>query len=309
MTYKQIIIHPLYPYDKAKVNWIKAIFPIVIIVHHISNLGYTGLGYMQTIDAIIMPVFFAMSGFGLVTCYKYRYNYINGFLKRSLTKLFIPYLIALICFVVYRELGGVNQIELLKEEGLMSFVPTSWFIWTLAYFYVFFFIVFRYSKASLGVKVALVCGLVLAYTLIAHRLGMSFWRFRSNPGFCVGMTFALFDEAIKKIIVRWQAILVLCLLLMIIRLSNLPFVPSMLFSTVFFLLMYISGGVKEYVLVKFLSSISLEMFIIQFIPIYIMMNNLHIASTIKMVILVLGLDIILAYIMHVIVKRVSMKLK
>jgi peptidoglycan/LPS O-acetylase OafA/YrhL len=74
-------------------------------------------------------------------------------------------------------------------------------------------------------------------------------------------------------------------------------------------LMYILNNVKENVLVKFLSSISLEMFIIQFIPIYIMMNNLHVKSTPVMVVLVLVLDVILAYIMHMIVQEISARLR
>ena len=302
--------YPLYPYDKSKVNWLKALFPIIIIVHHISNLGYTGFpGFIHSIDAIIMPIFFAMSGFGLVICYKNNENYIKGFLRRSLTKLFIPYLIALVSFVVYRELLGINQIELLKEKGLMSFVPTSWFIWTLSYFYIFFFIIFRCCKASLGVKVALVCGLVLAYTLIAPHLGISIWRYRSNPGFCVGMIFALFDDNIKRKFVRWQAFLALCLVFTIIRLPISTCLLPCLYPTALFLLMYILSGVKENIFVKFMSSISLEMFIIQFIPIYIVMNDLHIKSTIVMVPLVIGLDIILAYIIHFVVHRISARLK
>lgn len=308
--YNSFFLHSLYPYDKSKVNWLKALFPIIIIVHHISNLGYTGFpGFIHSIDAIIMPIFFSMSGFGLVVCYKNKENYINGFLKRSLSKLFVPYLIALVSFVVYRELGGVNQIKLLKEEGLMSFVPTSWFIWTLSYFYVFFFIIFRYCKASLVLKVAFVCGLVLAYTLIAPYLGISLWRYRSNPGFCVGMIFALFDDNIKRKIVSWQAILALCLVFTIIRLPISTRLLPCLYPTVLFLLMYVLSGVKENIFVKFLSSISLEMFIIQFIPIYIMMNDLQVKSTIEMVLLVLGLDIILAYIMHMLVQRISVRLK
>lgn len=299
----------LYSYDKTKVNWLKAVFPIVIIVHHISNLGYTGLEYMQSVDAIIMPIFFAMSGYGLVICYKNNQNYINGFLKRSLIKLFIPYLIALVSFVVYRELGGVNQIELLKEKGIMSFVPTSWFIWTLSYFYIFFFFVFRYSKSSLSVKVLFVCGLVLVYTLIAAYIGVTSYRFRSNPGFCVGMIFALFDDDILRKFVRWQAILALCLVLTIIKLPIPTRLLPCLYPTALFLIMYILSGVKENVLVKFLSSISLEMFIIQFIPIYIMMNDLHVKSTIEMVLLVLSFDVILAYIMHLVVQRISARLK
>lgn len=58
-------------------------------------------------------------------------------------------------------------------------------------------------------------------------------------------------------------------------------------------------------IVKFLSTISLEMFIIQFIPIYIMMNDLHVKSTLLMVVGVLLLDIILAYLMHLIVRWVK----
>lgn len=103
---KQLFIHPLYSYDKSKVNWLKAIFPVMIIVHHISNLGYTGLEHMKSVNSIIMPLFFAMSGFGLVISYKNNENYIQGFLKKSLTKLFVPYLIALIAFVIYRKWGG-----------------------------------------------------------------------------------------------------------------------------------------------------------------------------------------------------------
>ena len=307
--FKQFLQHSLYPYDKPKVNWLKAIFPIIIIVHHISNLGYTGLEYMQSIDAIIMPMFFAMSGFGLVICYKNNNNYINGFLKKSLKKLFIPYLIALVSFIIYREMGGVNQIELLKEKGIISFVPTSWFIWTLSYFYIFFFIVFRYCKVSLSVKVALVCGLVLIYTFVASHIGIPIWRYRSNPGFCVGMLFALFDEHLKKNIVLWQTVLALCLLSVIIRLPIPALLLPCIYSTALFLLMYILGSVKENILVKFLSSISLEMFIIQFIPIYIMMNNLQVKSTINMVLLVLGLDIIIAYIIHLAVQRISARIK
>ena len=191
----------------------------------------------------------------------------------------------------------------------MSFVPTSWFIWTLSYFYIFFFIIFRYCNASLGVKVSLVCGLVIVYTLIASHLGISIWRYRSNPGFCVGMIFALFDDDIKRKHVRWQAILAFFLVVAIIRLPIPQLLRPCLYPTALFLLMYILCDVKQNLFVKFLSSISLEMFIIQFIPIYIMMNDLRVKSTLEMVLLVLGLDIIIAYIMHMVVQRVSARLK
>ena len=191
----------------------------------------------------------------------------------------------------------------------MSFVPTSWFIWTLSYFYFFFFIIFRYCKAPLHVKVTLVCILVIVYTLIAPHIGMELWRFRSNPGFCVGMIFALFDESIKRRIVRWQAFLFLCLVFAVIRLPIPPKLLSCLYPTALFLLMYILRDVKGNAIIDFLSSISLEMFIIQYIPIYIVMNDMHIVSTKGMVLLVLIIDIFIAFIMHLLVQSISAKLR
>lgn len=55
-------------------------------------------------------------------------------------------------------------------------------------------------------------------------------------------------------------------------------------------------------IIKFFSSISLEMFIIQYIPIYFVMDHFvwdkSYISTIVIVFLVLLIDVILAYMMH-----------
>ena len=66
--------------------------------------------------------------------------------------------------------------------------------------------------------------------------------------------------------------------------------------------MYVIGCVKEFRIVKFLSSISLEMFLVQYIAIYIFVQNLQITSTICVIPLVISLDIILAYSMHNIIE-------
>jgi len=63
--------------------------------------------------------------------------------------------------------------------------------------------------------------------------------------------------------------------------------------------------------VSFFSSISLEMFIIQFIPIYIVTNHIvlekNFISTLIVVPLVLVLDVLIAFVMHkmvAVIKRV-----
>ena len=82
----------------------------------------------------------------------------------------------------------------------------------------------------------------------------------------------------------------------------------MYYATIFFLFMYIIGNVKQLRITKFLSSISLEMFIIQYIPIYIFVNNLNLTSTTVVVSAVIILDIIIAYLMHKAIKPITKRI-
>lgn len=296
--------HPLYSYDKEKVNLLKTILPILIIIHHISYLGFPGTELIGAYGDIVMYFFFAMSGYGLTISYLKNKQYINGFLQKSLRKLFVPYIFALILFGLYRYFKGIDQVALFKEKGLFLFVPTSWYIWILSYFYIFYYLVFKYIRSNIVVKVLMTCGLVMGYVIVAPHIGLEGYEYYRCPAFCIGMLFALFDYFIRPKCVRWQALVVLCLLLVATKLPVYYF-NSLIYPSVLFVLMFLIKGIKETRIVKFISSISLEMFIIQFIPIYIIAKDLHITNTCIAVPLILLLDIMLAYIIHIIIIRLS----
>lgn len=308
--------HSLYDYDKQKSNLLKAIFPFLIIIHHLEKYHLPGIGIFNWIGIWVMYLFFAMSGYGLVISYIKKPDYINGFLRRSLPKLFIPYLITFFLFVVYRYIEGVDQIELFKTKGLFSFIPTSWFIYVLALFYIFFFVVFKYVKSSTAIKVLLTSALVIAYCVIAPYIGISHWRYDKCPAFIVGMVFALTNSSITEKFVRWHALLSAIVLLGMILISFfLPFMHRLdpyLYSSLMFLFMFIlrhKGRAHLSIIASFFSSISLEMFIIQYIPIYLVMDHLtfdkSFTSTAMIIILVLLLDVIFAYMMSKIVKKMK----
>lgn len=313
MDVKQFFVQKLFTYDKQKMNVMKAILPLIIIIHHIVPYGYNDLSAINVISSwvtIAMYIFFAMSGYGLVTSYLKNSEYLNGFLPKSLKKLFVPYFIVMFLFVIYRWCNGIDQIELLVTKGLYSFVPTSWYIYVLSYFYIFFFFIFRYVKANNFVKVLLVCALVYGYYLIAPYLGVSPWRYDKCPAFCIGMLFALFNKQILKSFTRWHVLVVLSCLVLIhpYRWAIAWRIPTFLplyYATIFFLVMYVIGCVKEFRIVKFLSSISLEMFLVQYIPIYIFVQNLQITSTIYVVSFVILLDILLAYFIHKVIEYIT----
>ncbi|WP_173465667.1 acyltransferase family protein [Fibrobacter succinogenes] len=315
---KVFLLYPLYDYDKGKVNLLKSILPFFIILHHLTN--YPGLEILKWIGVPVMGIFFAMSGYGVVVSYLKNENYIKGFLYRDLPKLFIPYFIALFLFIVYRHFEGIDQISLLKNGGgayfisnLFSFVPTSWFIFVLALHYVFFFIVFRYVKLNVAFKILVVFCLVMVYYFIAPYINLHYGRYSACPGFCVGMLFAAYDNIIKKKLVRWHVIACLAFLLILIELPfghrlDFFYYPSVVFLTMYVLRPY--GMITNSWLVRFLSSISLEMFLIQYLPIWfvtshIICENTRFSSTLIVVALVFLMDVLLAFIVHQLVKIIK----
>lgn len=162
---------------------------------------------------IVMYIFFAMSGHGLVISYIKNEHYINVFF----TKIFNQTVYSLFCcasFIIYRYFEGIDQVTLFKVNGLYSFVPTSWYIWTLSYFYIFYFLVFRYVKSNIFIKVVLTCALVSGYIIIAPLIGIESWRYTRCPAFCIGMLFGLFDNTIRTKFVRWHALIALALLVL-----------------------------------------------------------------------------------------------
>lgn len=301
-------------YDRAKVNVLKSILTCIIILHHLAPMGFDDLKTIALFGNFVMWLFFAMSGYGLVYSYIKNENYIDGFLKRSLLKLFIPYFIALVAFVVYRFIEGIDQFELFKTKGLYSFVPTSWYIYVLGYFYVFYFVIFRYCKKNMTVKVLLLCCSIFAYCFIAPRIGVESWRYNRCPGFCIGALMAL---ANSTIIERFNKKHIFCLLsmLFIATCFILKFSMVKLFSPVvysmallfLFLSMYLFDlpkCLKESKIINFISSISLEMFIIQYIALYVVVDDLAIKSTWFAIVLVFVIDIACAYLMNFMVKRI-----
>lgn len=308
-TIKSFLTCSLYTYDKQKVNWLKAILPMIVIVQHIQGFGFTGVEFIASLCDKAMFWFFAMSGYGLVISYLHNERYLNGFLKKSLSKLFIPYLAAVVLFVIYRYFEGIDQIVLFKDKGLYWFVPTSWYIYVLSYFYIFFYIVFRFVKANNTIKAGLLCVLVMAYVFVAPHIGVEYWRYARCPAFCVGVIFALLDDYIRGKYLRWHMLVVLALIAIYLIQPIAHRFDVYAVAVALFVLMYSIKDIKTMPIVKFLSSISLEMFILQFLPIYFVVNDLQLTSTAIVVPLVIVLDIILAYIVHIAIRPLTSRLR
>lgn len=284
-----------YNYDKTKVNYLKSILPIFIIILHIPNDGIPLSGLF---GQVALYFFFAMSGYGLVFSYMNRQHYLDNFLKKHLARLFTPYFIALVALIAYKVIHNQSLISHYKESGFLEFVPYLWFVWILASFYTVFFFVFKYVKANSIVKVSIVSLFVLAYFIVFRHLGFQDYLYFRCPAFCAGMFCAMFENKIKQKlrILHCLAILFLCLTIFATHL--LRDFESIIWAIILFTSMYLIKDLNENKVIQFFSSISYEMYIVQFLPISIILNDLKIQQMNIALPLIITSDIILAYIMH-----------
>lgn len=305
---------PLYSYSKNKNLLLKAVLPFMIIVHHIEF--YTrqpAIGFAHTWGDVAVGCFFAMSGYGLMASFLRRENYLDGFLRNSLIKLFVPFVLAFVLTLIYCWQIGVCVTEIDYKGGIG--VPFSWFIFALALFYAFFFVVFRFVQVANEVRVLIVCLLVGLYCVITREFGLVFAYIRC-PAFCIGMFVALAEGKIHARFVWWHAFLsfMLTLLLLVgLYLSGMTEKHSSLFSFVvpvlLFLLLYIVPELPTSPIVRFLSSISLEMYLVQYFPIHIALDYFGLVDPFAVVLSALSIDLFLAFIVKIAEKPVLRMLR
>lgn len=236
----------------------------MIIAHHVVDKSWW---MREWFGDPTMCAFFAMSGYGVVISYLTKEGYLGGFLRKSMLKLFIPCFSALLLIALYRLATGTQLIT----SDPLYLVPFSWFVLVLALFYFVFFVVFRYVKTSSVVKVLIVSAFVMVYVKAAGYLGWDSYSYRRCPSFCVGMFVALYESDIRSHIRWWHVSLMLivglCILPFTYRFHILYVTAPYWFPLLMFVGLYSLPNVPDCKVVNLLSSISMEVYILQYIPI------------------------------------------
>ena len=120
------------PYNLAKVHLFKAVLPVLIILHHFSFFyGYPP--YFEKLGLPLVACFFMMSGYGLMTSWlKKGSSYLDGFLKHSTLKLFVPYMLALLAYIPIALLDTQKSLlAYFMETDFIDWLRYSWFVWVL----------------------------------------------------------------------------------------------------------------------------------------------------------------------------------
>ncbi len=101
----------------------------------------------------IVALFFFLSGYGLYFQYSNNANYTKNFLRKKLIRIFIPFYVFIVIYIIYRAtLGEVISVDFFLSfwKDYSNIIYNGWFINSIIVLYVIFHVSFvrKDSKTS-----------------------------------------------------------------------------------------------------------------------------------------------------------------
>ena len=190
---------------------------LAVILHHVTQevtqYGRYDKGAINVfVDAGVLftGLFFFCSGYGLIVSMKGKENYLQGFLKKRLPAVLVPFYVCNFLFILVNLVLGrqVPPLELLLYlSGIVMWNDQMWFIVELAVLYILFYFSFRKRKSDVSglKKMAVyivfmnVVSLLLGHDGLPETKGLWFfgeWWYNTTWLFFIGMAVAVNYEKV-----------------------------------------------------------------------------------------------------------------
>ena len=155
---------------------LKGLLALFIIFHHISQKITTGENFsnFEYMGRYIVALFFFLSGYGLYFQYSNNPTYMENFLKKRLVRIFIPFFVFIVIYVIYRAtLGEVINVDFFLSfwKDHSNIIYNGWFINSIIVLYVIFYVSFVKKDSKIAV-----------YKLVFLTLVYIFWKAYQNHG-------------------------------------------------------------------------------------------------------------------------------
>lgn len=198
---------------------IQGLLAFTIILHHISvwlqsTNSIEGLFvYYYYFGAIVVGFFFFCSGYGLHYSLETKSNYLNGFIKKRVLTVLVPFFI---CNYIYMISGQISGIRYSTKEivaaffGVLLLNSQMWFAVEIMIIYIIFYIIFKYIKNSqkamcvmgLSTLLLMTYSFFIGRDFITRSGGLWFhgeWWYNTTLLFFMGMLYQKFE----KVIIEW----------------------------------------------------------------------------------------------------------
>ena len=197
---------------------------LMIILHHVvqSVTGYGGvkkglITEWNSFGILFTSIFFFFSGFGLYKSYKNKDNYLDGFLKKRLLKVILPFVFTNIIYILVLSKDVINDPKLLFTSifGYPLVNINAWFMIVIIILYIAFYMCFKTSKSDNAAILKLTvftCALVAYSLTLGHSniKGHWFtgeWWYNTTLIFIIGFLWAKHEEVLKALLKKIYAVL------------------------------------------------------------------------------------------------------
>lgn len=216
---------------------IQAVACIGVIIHHLVQ-DVTGYGaapkgpitVFNYMGILFTSIFFFCSGYGLITSYYTKQDYMRTFLKKRLPTVLIPFWVinllgVLLNVFIYDSHKNFSQ-ALSDVFGLTLFNSNGWFIVEIVILYLLFYALFSlipHKDIALALLSIATVILIIYSSLMGHDTGNKAhwfkgeWWYNSTITFVFGMLYARCKKGIEKFFVRFYKVLLplFCILFLI----------------------------------------------------------------------------------------------
>ena len=312
----------IYDFSLENTLPLRGVLALLIALHHVSQriVSTPILSEFSQWGEYIVALFFFIMGYGLTISYEKKgTSYLDGFFKRRIIKLILPYIICIIGYTSYLwlKVPKYNIITSLKNSGVDFsdvLLPTSWYVIAALAFYLMFYTVMRFTKKlSIGIP----CLLVYLYGYFHVMRHFEFGRcwFATIYAIGVGMVYAYFEGKIRMAFSKMPLLYTSCLLFLFLILYILiphyanslsidyryDVMKASVFPIFIISAIYATGFFRNRVLC-FLGSISYEIYLVQGALTW---NYAFLSeSSILYSYTVISMSIMLAYMLHVLCRYI-----
>lgn len=307
---------PITILSKDKSNAVKGVLAILIVFHHFSTTcDISSFSEFRRWGSIIVSVFFFMSGYGLGRSITLKGKvYLSNFLSHRLWKsVILPYIIALIIFLVYLNVDVPDASTLVGDWSRgFTLLPNAWFIVALALMYLGFFFINKTSGRCHVVKIFLY---TLVYIIIVYSVGFERCWYVSVIMFPLGMLYADKENELVTLLNRYRARIWLIPLMMGITctcfimqtiISSIVAFMALTIALVFVMISIEVERIGKIGVFSFLSAISYEIYLCHGVAMKMCRGKyLNISDDWMFVIAVVAMTLILASVVKYIVSRLA----
>ncbi len=315
---------------------------VLIIIHHISQVLSDSkvLSPFNEYGVLFVGIFFFCSGYGLIKSFRTKDNYMQGFLGKRLPAVLIPFYITtfifMAIFLLLSPKPSLKQI-ILNVTGIQLINPQAWYIVAVVLLYIAFYFIFKYIKnekiAFVSMAVFIACYIIFGIFL---RHGpwwlQGEWWYNTCFLFYIGMLIARFEKGLIVIVKKYYAIILpvaIATFVVMYRVSNYTIgkfsyyaqtetasgypetlicfftqLPAVILfvAAVFILCMKITFS---NVILRFLSKISLELYLIHYLFLLLYKSDvIYISNDLLYVALVVISSVAAAFLVNIIDKPI-----